>query len=359
LQYAFEEERVTGLGVNSIFTEVIVEGLKTGAADTNSDGYVTLDELFAYAEERVLERTPTQRPMKWSLGATGRILIAHNKNQVATPDELPAKRPQPAELTWTDPATGLMWATKDNGRNVTWQQAMDYARDLRLAGYSDWRLPTIGELEGIHDPSADVNGYHVKGNPQLSGWEWTTSPGDAAGEAWAFGFVDGERSSCRFGYSGGFNALCVRRSGATLPASNPTGAATPDQGNTQQMRGPRNAPEEAAEVWTDPATGLMWAKKDNGSDATWQQAMDYAQNLRLAGYSDWRLPTIEELHGIYNPGAHRNARGNLQLSAWWQWSSSQGNAPGGAWAFSFNDGGRLFHPRSAAGRALCVRRSGD
>lgn len=53
-------------------------------------------------------------------------------------------------------------------------------------------------------------------------------------------------------------------------------------------------------TWTDPATGLMWAKKDFGSDVSWEQASDYCTKLQLAGYNDWRLPTIEELEGIYD-----------------------------------------------------------
>jgi hypothetical protein len=28
---------------------------------------------------------------------------------------------------------------------------MKHCPDLRLAGYSDWRLATLGELEGIYD----------------------------------------------------------------------------------------------------------------------------------------------------------------------------------------------------------------
>jgi hypothetical protein len=46
-------------------------------------------------------------------------------------------------------------------------------------------------------------------------------------------------------------------------------------------------------TWTDPATSLMWAKKDNGSDVDWNQASAYCSTLQIAGYSDWRLPTTE------------------------------------------------------------------
>jgi hypothetical protein len=50
---------------------------------------------------------------------------------------------------WTDPSTGLMWAGKDNGKDVSWNKATKYCRDLRLAGYSDWRLATRAELGAI------------------------------------------------------------------------------------------------------------------------------------------------------------------------------------------------------------------
>ncbi len=55
---------------------------------------------------------------------------------------------------WIDPSTGLMWAAKDNGIAVTWHKAASYCRDLRLAGYSDWRPATLDELASPADKSA-------------------------------------------------------------------------------------------------------------------------------------------------------------------------------------------------------------
>ena|ERR1051326_4034168 len=72
---------------------------------------------------------------------------------------------------WIDPSTGLMWAGKDNGKDVNWHKAMKYCRDLRLAGYSDWRLATLGELEGIYDKSANSPGLMgPSGNGTASTW---------------------------------------------------------------------------------------------------------------------------------------------------------------------------------------------
>jgi hypothetical protein len=115
--------------------------------------------------------------------------------------------------TWTDPATNLMWAGQDNGSNVNWNQAKDYCANLRLAGYSNWRLGTIDELAGIYDETQDVGGWqHIKGGIKLSSvMSWSGSAGNAPGEAWGFNFLGGRRSTGHLGSSGFLRALCVRR----------------------------------------------------------------------------------------------------------------------------------------------------
>ncbi len=53
--------------------------------------------------------------------------------------------------TITDKATGLMWSKSDNGKGITWVEALKYAEGAELAGYTDWRLPNVKELQGIVD----------------------------------------------------------------------------------------------------------------------------------------------------------------------------------------------------------------
>ena len=53
--------------------------------------------------------------------------------------------------TITDSATGLMWMQNDNGTGVLWKDALSYAENLTYAGYSDWRLPDVKELQSIVD----------------------------------------------------------------------------------------------------------------------------------------------------------------------------------------------------------------
>src|ERR1700681_1237026 len=72
-------------------------------------------------------------------------------------------------------------------------------------------------------------------------------------------------------------------------------SSTADRSLAQGTQSPR--------YWVDPFTGLMWAGKDSGKDVNWRKATNYCRDLRLAGHSDWRLATIEELEGIYDPAA--------------------------------------------------------
>ena len=53
--------------------------------------------------------------------------------------------------TVKDTRTGLMWASKDNGKGVIWKDAKRYCENYRGGGYTDWRMPTQDELAGLHD----------------------------------------------------------------------------------------------------------------------------------------------------------------------------------------------------------------
>jgi Protein of unknown function (DUF1566) len=122
-------------------------------------------------------------------------------------------RAEAAGLIWTDPATGLMWTKKDNGSKVNWQEAVNYCQNLQLAGHSDWRLPAIDELQGIYDKNANVGGLHVKGNLQLTDWQWSSSEENASAGAWVAAFGGRDYFSTQFALSSFERALCVRRSG--------------------------------------------------------------------------------------------------------------------------------------------------
>jgi hypothetical protein len=75
-QYAFQGDEIIGQTQPSIFTRFLVRGLETGEADSNGDGWVSLDELYDYVYDHVLDETPQQTPGKWTFDVQGDILIA-------------------------------------------------------------------------------------------------------------------------------------------------------------------------------------------------------------------------------------------------------------------------------------------
>jgi len=52
-------------------------------------------------------------------------------------------------------------------------------------------------------------------------------------------------------------------------------------------------------VFVDNKMALMWQDNDDELELPWSEAIDYSNNFVLAGYNDWRLPTIEELQELY------------------------------------------------------------
>ena len=49
---------------------------------------------------------------------------------------------------------------------------------------------------------------------------------------------------------------------------------------------------------SDHKTGLIWQRSDDGKVRNCADANQYCEDLVLGGYSDWRLPRIDELFSI-------------------------------------------------------------
>ena len=105
-----------------------------------------------------------------------------------------------------------MWTAADNGSGLSGLQAVRYCRANRTGGFHDWSLPSIDQLQGLVTPAANESGYHVKGPLRLSGWQWSSTRGEASGELWSLDFGDGARASVLTGDSGLNRALCTRLS---------------------------------------------------------------------------------------------------------------------------------------------------
>jgi uncharacterized caspase-like protein len=79
MQYSFEGGRQVGdLPEPSPFTKALVDGLRTGEADRNEDGVVSMNELFDYLEDRVRQTSPSQTPTKSAFNQVGDWAIARS-----------------------------------------------------------------------------------------------------------------------------------------------------------------------------------------------------------------------------------------------------------------------------------------
>lgn len=112
--------------------------------------------------------------------------------------------------TVTDANTGLMWQQGEAGSTMNWEGALTYCETLSFAGYSDWRLPNIKELESItddslYDPAIDTNYFpEAYASPY---WSSTTYASDTS-YAWYVYFYSGSVSS--YSKSSTFYVRCVR-----------------------------------------------------------------------------------------------------------------------------------------------------
>jgi len=59
---------------------------------------------------------------------------------------------------WIDPSTGLMWAGKDNGKDVSWKKAMSTAAICDWPGTPTGSWRTWPSLQPIYDSTAVTPG---------------------------------------------------------------------------------------------------------------------------------------------------------------------------------------------------------
>jgi hypothetical protein len=206
--------------------------------------------------------------------------------------------------TVSDNVTGLMWVKSPSKTLSTYDEAVKNAATCRVGDFTDWRLPTIKELYSLILFSGETGESKETSAPYLDTKVFDFFYGDEIGQP---RFIDVQCWSSTEYISTtmngnptvfGVNFADGRIKG--YPKSSPRGETrlvvryvrgNPDYG--------KNEFEDNEDgTVTDKATGLMWQKEDSGDSMNWESALAYADNLELAGYSDWRVPNAKELQSI-------------------------------------------------------------
>ena len=249
--------------------------------------------------------------------------------------------------TITDNVTGLMWQQADGGE-MTIENAVLYCDNLVLASFNDWRLPT--KQESMSLLNFDSN------NPALNTLYFTNTNA----EYWWTATVN---------YANLNSYWITNAGGGTGPKLK---TETISAGGTKRYH-PRAVRNVAAPTTiihftdngngtiTDNNTNLMWQKASTTSTYTWEQAIEYAENLNVAGHADWRLPNIKELTTINDETTNAPSVNITFFSgvvAARYWSSTTQFSPGGssAWFQDFQNFGITSQDlKTVSHNVICVR----
>jgi len=197
-----------------------------------------------------------------------------------------------------------MWE-QEIDEKMNYEEALLYAKNSRLGGYDDWRIPTIKELYSLIQFTGESVGEKAKtlfidtqyfqqplGDPSKGEreidaqmWSSTRYVSYVMGKDQAFfgvNFVDGRIK----GYP-----LLSPKTKAPQTFYVRLVRGNPSYGKNRFVNN-----EDG--TLSDLATGLMWEQKDSSLGMEWKDALSYANNLVLAEHDDWRLPNAKELQSI-------------------------------------------------------------
>lgn len=255
--------------------------------------------------------------------------------------------------TVTDLATGLMWSqspdfnsdgTINSSDKMTFANAMSSADSSTLAGFDDWRLPTIKELYSLvlfdgTDVSNCMNSSSCFATPFVDTTYFGFGYGDtAAGERVidAQFWSSTQYVSTTMGGSAtafGYNFADGRIKG--YPISSPRGETLQYvryvRGNSSY--GINAFVDNSNGTITDNATGLTWMQADSGAGMNWGDALNYCEGSTASGFDDWRLPSAKELQSIVDYSRSPATTGTAAIDPIFQTSTI--TAEGGAADYPF------------------------
>ena len=206
-----------------------------------------------------------------------------------------------------DKVTGLKWQ-KLPGKSMTFADLTAYVasvNDLKLCGHKDWRVPTANELLNLMDISksaASIANADYSGvvSEAMSGTFWSSDERAAIGavDAW---MVDASNNGL-FSLGNKTTTRNVRLVRGDQPV---TTACDNSNGRFVDLLDGKIS---------DSRTGLMWKKCPEGKtgDACTGSALQFSSAKSVAdqlaqanttgdkGYSDWRVPTRNELASLVN-----------------------------------------------------------
>lgn len=315
----------------SVFKVCFLQAIKEHHGDLNRDGYVTGEELGSYIQEQVINYSrKTQHPQYGKINNPvldkGDFVFINLANSTLPPD--PVKQP-----TWDLP--------DDTSTSFEELKQQRLAREAAEKQWLQWLDKRQGEYDEVK--KIDADSYYTR-EEKLSAWQKFQS---AIQDDNPFSSED---ENIRRYVQQRLDYWQNYRVEPTMKPYVPTPASSGDY------------IDNGDGTVTHRSTGLMWTKQDSWNDTggclNWIDAKKYVSRLTTAGYSDWRLPTIDELKTIFDQsypprkGGYQNGKHSVYLpsvfpagGAIWYWSSEEAGSCC-AHLYAFNVGMLAQFPRT-------------
>ena len=183
--------------------------------------------------------------------------------------------------------------SNDAEKTMRWSKALVYCQDLEENGYSDWKLPTTAKLSGLNKSG---------GNYWSSDMERIEKKYDNdEDKAWFYDFSAKKREKSFV--STNMHVVCIRNM--------PKHAKT--ESEQQEFQNGKNKFETEYNKEKINKTGhLEWSRPSNKMD--WNAAKQYCDNLAESGFTDWRLPNIDELRTLIKNCPKTETDGECKVS---------------------------------------------
>ena len=315
---------VIALGISLLFGTVgcakeITEPVETPTPVTTPEPVETPPPVTTSEPETVLTSN-----LSYVVVDTGQTACYDNSGEISCPKDGEAFYGQDAQYqgiqsayqdngdgTVTDLNTGLVWQ-KTPGEKTTYEEAVAGTSNFNLAGYDDWRLPTIKELYSLilfsgTDPPAE--GVVTNAVPFIDTDYFDFEYGDtSAGERIIDAQYWSDTEYLGTTMNGNATVFGVNFADGRIKGY-PRDIGPRGQPMTQFVRYVRGNPDYGTNEFidngdgtiTDNDTGLMWSKADSSEGMDWEDALAWVQQKNeenYFGYNDWRLPNAKELQSI-------------------------------------------------------------
>ena len=260
-----------------------------------------------------------------------------------------------------DTRTGLEWKVGPD-KEIDWHEARSWVQ--RIGG--GWRMPTIDELKTIYKKASGRRNMML--SLKTTAWSVWSGDTDDSSDAWYFDFMYGRKYPCLRTHGSGNRAFAVR-SQRKPQIQKVEVAIVPQNPSYSRLPGPsirvigrdRQYVAYSNGIVKDTITGLEWMVGPDKS-MTWNESKAWVENLGID--VGWRMPTLDELAGLYKNGTgernKRNITPLLKTNGWWVWSG-EANGLSHAWLFDLDTGVRAWFIKDDTylTRAFAVRSRGD